>query len=68
MGVVSSVQILWNFFKFSAVMPEFDLHTVELSSCPQTACIQASVMYLIPSKLANMYFTSFQINRFLFRG
>ena len=47
MRVVSFVQILWNCFKFSAVMPEFDLHTVELSSCTQTACIQASVMYLI---------------------
>ena len=43
-----SVQILWSFFKFSADVAEFDLHTVKLSSRAQAACGWAApVFYLI---------------------
>ena len=43
-----SVQILWSFFKFSADVAEFDLHTVKLSSRAQAACVWAApVSYLI---------------------
>ena len=43
-----SVQILWSFFKFSADVAEFDLHTVKLSSRAQAACVWAvPVFYLI---------------------